>query len=150
MEELSLPVLSPSLPYRNTNVVALCQTLERHGWEVRNIDIDLIAERAIVEIHRFDGRWVHLSGKTHESVSIERWHRTPTVYRYRGGPQCDGFNDQFLGRSRPEGLRTGLRSLCKYIADNPAPGFSALDMHDVRRLFANVMQDSKPLTVIPT
>ena len=126
------------------NVIALRQTLQRHGWDIRTVEIDLIAERAIVEIHRFDGRWVYLAGKAQGSVNLERWHRTPTVYRYRGGPQCDWFDDQFLGRSRPEGLRTGLRSLCKYIADNPAPGFPALDMQDVRRLFANVMQGDKP------
>ena len=121
------------------NVIALRQTLQLHGWDIRTVEIDLIAGRAIVEIHRFDGRWIYLAGSPEGSVNLERWHRTPTVYRYRGGPECDGFNDQFLGRSRPEGLRSGLRSLCNYIADNPSPGFPALDMHEVRRLFATVM-----------
>ena len=130
-------ILAPQ--QKHAHIMALRQTLECHGWDIRTVEIDLIANRAIVEIHRFDGRWIHLAGSPDRPVNLERWHRTPTVYRYRGGPQCDGFNDQFLGRTRPEGLRSGLRSLCTYLADNPAPGFPALDTHEVRRLFATVL-----------
>jgi hypothetical protein len=128
--------LQPENPDSST---LLAKVLERHGWEVRSIDIDLVAGRATVEIHRFDGRWVYLAGSSEGSVNLERWARTRTVSRYRGGPECDSFKDQFLGRSRPEGLRSGLRALCNYIADNPAPGFPALGAADVRRLMAPLL-----------
>ena len=119
---------------------ALACGLERHGWSVRNVDIDLVAGRAVVELHRFDGRWVYLDARTDGSTCVERWQRRATVTRYRGGPQCDSFEDQFLGRSRAEGPRAGLRTLCNYLADNPMPGFPALTASDARNLFRPVLQ----------
>lgn len=40
--------LQPENPDSST---LLAKVLERHGWEVRSIDIDLVAGRATVEIH---------------------------------------------------------------------------------------------------
>ena len=115
--------------------VSLAKGLERHGWDLRNLDIDLVAGRAVVELHRFDGRWVYLDARVDGSTSIERWQRRQVVTRYRGGPECDGFEDQFLGRTKAEGPRSGLRVLCNYLADNPMPGFPQLSAVDARGLF---------------
>lgn len=138
MPGASLCPMQPETSVHNPAGVLAAQ-LERHGWEVRSVDIDMIAGRAVVEIHRFDGRWLYLACNDGGSVNLERWQREAVVTRYRGGPECDSFKDQFLGRSRPEGLRAGLRMLCNYIADNPAPGFPAIGTHDVRRLVAPLM-----------
>lgn len=122
-----------------TDLKALAAVLHLAGWEVRNVDLDLVAGRAVVELHRYDGRWVYLSADDLGRASIERWHRNAVVTRYQGGPQCDGFEDLFLGRTRCEGARSALRSLCSYVADNPAPGFRTLAAPDVRRALAPLM-----------
>ena len=118
---------------------ALAYGLHVAGWEVRAIDVDLVAGRLVVELHRYDGRWVYLAARADGGASIERWHRRTVVTRYRGGPECDGFEDQFLGRSRACGIRSGLRSLSNYIADNPCPGRPVLTVSDVRALIAPLL-----------
>ena len=120
-------------------VKALQAGLHLAGWEVRNLDIDLVAGRLVVELHRYDGRWVYLAGRADGGAQLERWERRAVVRRYRGGPECDGFEDQFLGRVRTEGIRSGLRSLSTYIADNPCPGRAQLTAPDVRALLAPVL-----------
>ena len=118
---------------------ALAVGLHLVGWEVRQVDVDLVAGRLVVELHRYDGRWVYLAAHANGSTTIERWHRRAVVTRYRGGPECDGFEDQCLGRTRCEGPRAGLRSLSNYIADNPCPGRAQLTASDVRALIAPVL-----------
>ena len=135
----ALAIRGPSAPSVGDATRALACGLQRIGWEIREVDIDTVAGRAVVRLHRFDGRWLHLAADDIGRASLERWQRDAIVYRYRGGPQCDGHEDRFLGRSRHEGLRSGLRSLCTYIADNPAPGFPSLTSADVRRLVAPLL-----------
>ncbi len=133
MEALALP---------SAGLVALARGLQRCGWEIREADFDLIAGRATLRIHRFDGRWLHLSADPWGRVSIERWHREEIVTRtYNGsGVQTDTHRDQFLGRTRyQDGPRAALRGLCTYLADNPAPGFPALAAADARNLFRPLM-----------
>jgi hypothetical protein len=113
-------------------ITVLAATLALTGWEVRTVDLDLVAGRAVVEIHRYDGRWLWLNADGFGRASVERWHRRAIVTRYRGGPQCDSSEDDFLGRTRCEGPRAALRHLCGYIADNPAPGFRSLPASDIR------------------
>lgn len=119
---------------------ALVSGLERCGWEIREIDLDLVAGRAIVRVHRFDGRWLRLSA-TESGAVLERWHRDEVVERtYNGGGvQIDTHRDRFLGRTRAEGPRSALRALCTYLADNPAPGFPALAPPEARALFRPLM-----------
>lgn len=121
------------------NAKTLGATLARLGWEARDVEIDLVSGRVVVELHRFDGRWLRLAADDLGRASIERWHRNATIARYRGGPQYDSFEDQFLGRDRCEGARSALRRLCAYVADNPSPGFVALPAADVRATFAPLM-----------
>lgn len=115
--------------------------LQRCGWEIREFDLDLVAGRAIVRVHRFDGRWLRLSA-TDSGAVIDRWQRDAVVERtYNGsGVQIDTHRDRFLGRTRyTDGPRSALRGLCAYIADNPNPGFPALAPPDVRGLFRPLM-----------
>lgn len=114
-------------------------TLARAGWEIRTIDLDLVAGRAVLEIHRADGRWLYLAADSLGRASVERWHREAVVTRYRGGPQCDSHRDQFLGRTRFEGPRAALRHLSRYVADNPAPGWAGIEVGDVRGVLAPLM-----------
>lgn len=120
----------------------LAQGFERAGWDLREMDVDLVAGRLVVRLHRFDGRWLYLSARTDGGATLERWHRMAVVKRAFGAPngvQFDAFDDQFLGRSHTEGIRSGLRSLSNYIADNPCPGRQALSVSTVRALLAPVL-----------
>lgn len=125
--------MSPAVARR---MGALGATLRRVGWEVRELDLDLHAGRLTVEAHRDDGRWLRLTADPLGRVHLERWHRRIVL---RGVPQSPHVDDQFLGRQRCEGSRSGLRRLCGYVAANPAPGREALPAPAVRRALAPVM-----------
>lgn len=47
--------------------------------------------------------------------------------------------DRFIGRTRSEGVRSGLRSLATYIADNPREGFPGIGVGEVRGFFREVI-----------
>lgn len=121
----------------------LAAVLRLAGWEVRNLDLDLVAGRATVELHRDDGRWVLLSADALGRASIERNQRTVSLGRHSSArgriPLSPQVADTFLGRQRFEGPRAALRSLCAYVADNPAPGKRMLSASEVRAAFAPLM-----------
>lgn len=139
----ALAVRGPAAPARTDAVRALVHGFERASWDLREVDVDLIAGRLVVRLHRFDGRWLHLSARADGGATLERWDRRAIVYRYRG-LQHDGFEDVFLGRSRAEGIRSGLRALSAYIADNPCPGRPALSAGEVRALLAPMLSVEVP------
>lgn len=133
-----MEALVPARP----GLVALARGLQRCGWEIREADIDLIAGRVTLRLHRFDGRWLRLSATDSGTATIERWHRDDVVERaYNGsGVQIDAHRDQFLGRTRyQDGPRAALRGLCTYLAENPAPGLPSLVVADVKNLFRPLM-----------
>lgn len=135
----------PSAPTRTDTLRALQAGFERAGWDLREVDVDLVTGRMVVRIHRFDGRWLYLAARADGGATLERWHRTATVKRAFGAPngaQFDTFDDQFLGRSRAEGIRSGLRSLSTYIAENPCPGRPALTVPEVRGLLSVLLEPS--------
>jgi hypothetical protein len=130
------PAPTPSVP----GLRSMEAILSLIGWRVQNAEIDLVAGRVVVELHRYDGRWAHLVVDSLGRATIERWQRVSVVTRWgRKGPECDGFRDDFLGRSRCEGPRDGLRVLARYVADNPSPGFEALPVSGIRDAFRSVM-----------
>lgn len=143
-EALSDPA-TPTAPHPPA-MIQLAAGLQAAGFEIREMDLDLVAGRAVVRVHRFDGRWLYLVA-TAGGASIERWHRDAVVTRYRGGPECDGHRDQFLGRTRYEGARSALRALTTYLSDNPAPGFPRIEAAQVRALFAPLMQADERVVV---
>src|SRR5690606_27333873 len=126
----------------------LAATLRLAGWEARTIDLDFVAGRATVELHRDDGRWVLLSVDALGRAQIERHHRSITLGRHSSSrgkiPLSPQIADVFLGRQRYEGPRAAMRALCSYVADNPAPGKQALTVKSVRALFAPLM--AKPFS----
>lgn len=136
---MSLAIQLRSAPPARDDLRALAVVLARGGWEIRDLDLDLVAGRAMIELHRADGRWLYLSADSLGRASVERWHRAAVVTRYRGGPECDGHRDQFLGRTRFEGPRAALRHLSRYVADNPAPGRAGIEVGDVRGALAPLM-----------
>lgn len=102
-------------------------TFERIGWEIRSVDIDLSTGKAVARLFRFDGRWLYLSADASGRAVIERWQREKVVEC--GSPS---IRDRFLGRTSCAGARSALRSLCDYVAENPAPGLDALPVGSVR------------------
>lgn len=133
-----MEALVPARP----GLVALARELQRCGWEIREADLDLVAGRATLRLHRFDGRWLRLSGTDSGTAAIERWHREDVIERtYNGsGVQIGAHRDQFLGRTRYQGgPRAALRGLCTYLAENPAPGFPSLAASEARNLFRPLM-----------
>lgn len=103
--------------------------LEQIGWEIREVSIDLAAGRAVVRLHRHDGRHLYVAADASGKATVERWQRetTPT-----GSIRSDVVSDRFLGRSPCFGARSALRTMCDYIAENPAPGCAALPASTVR------------------
>lgn len=112
----------------------VARTLARSGWELRNLDADLVAGRLVVELHRIDGRWLYLTVDPLGRASVERWHRDPVIRRCFGsGPEFDAHEDRFLGRLRGAPVEM-LRAACGYVEDNPAPGWAQLPSGDLLRL----------------
>lgn len=121
-------------------IKALAFGLERIGWEARDVDIDLVAGRVVVELMRSDGRLVRLTA-TEDYAVLERFHRRWREPANARRPQLgDGLGYEFLGRIQAEGPRSGLRALCSYVADNPAPGLAALPPSEVRHLLRPLMR----------
>lgn len=110
--------------------------LEEIGWECRELDLNLHSGYARVTLHRHDGRWICLFADGIGRVTLERNHRR---FAWRNPNRQDGalIVDEFLGRQRCEGVRSGLRTVTNYLADNPAPGFAALPAAQIRRALAS-------------
>ncbi len=48
---------------------------EQIGWEIREVSIDMAAGRAVVRLHRQDGRWLYVAADASGKATIERWQR---------------------------------------------------------------------------
>lgn len=116
---------------------ALVRTLERAGWQLLAVDIDMTRETARIELRRgelfvtFDAR----NGKA--STTRER----QEIRTYKAGRKGDIYRAErvhmhFIGRARHEGARSGLRWLTNYIADNSATPLTA---GEVRLMLAPLM-----------
>jgi hypothetical protein len=102
-------------------VVALERTLERAGWQILAVDIDMSSETARIELRRgelfvtFDAR----NGKA--STTRER----QEIRTYKAGRKGDIYRAErvhmhFIGRARHDNARDGLSWLAGYLADNSA------------------------------
>jgi len=112
----------------------LAMILASAGWEIRELTIDIAAQHAVVRLHRWDGRWLYVDYSPRGAV-IERWHtrnkhgktkeRKPIPWTFA--------EDEFLGRVKCPEVRSALRAMCNYVADNPLPGLPQLQSSQIRK-----------------
>jgi hypothetical protein len=107
--------------------------LERIGWQLLAVDIDLDAETARIEMRR--GALCVTFDAQHGRASITRdliERETVRVGRRGDSFRAERIKTCFLGRERGLGLRSGLRALSHYVADNAAV---AITHEQARNLF---------------
>lgn len=104
-------------------VVPAASGLARIGWELRVVEVDLVARRVDVQAHHESGRWVHLRIEDRGAI-LERWQReTPLARPQGGGPSCNQVVDTFLGRVHVStGARSAMRALADYMSDHAHVG----------------------------
>jgi len=106
----------------------LVHTLERLGWSLTSAEVDLVTNTARIELRRVDGLLVTLDARN-GTVSITRERVRVEVKRMgRDRYRAEVLRTDFLGRTRHEGIRSGLRALANYVEDNAttaAPRFTA-------------------------
>ncbi len=116
--ECGVMTLPPALPAKlPAAIAALQRTLERGGWTVETIDLDLHRDTARAEFRRGDGRRITFDARN-GSACIVREH-----------------GSQFLGRTRvPFGARPALKLLCNYLADNGTAPMLASEVRNAMRI----------------
>lgn len=133
--------LAPVIP---SILVAL---LEQIGWEIRTVERDVIPGLAVLELHRADGRWLHVATDRLGRASIERWQRETSMScgndGRRGAPR-DVVNDRFLGRTKTADSAALILAMADYIAANPAPGRAALSSSSTRAAMQLLIGESPP------
>lgn len=98
--------------------------LELAGWRLAAVEIDTVANTGRVELVSFAGRVVTLDVR-HGKGTVTREQRevrTTTVGRRGDRAPVVRIVHTFLGRSRVDGVRSGLRVVANYIEDNAPDG----------------------------
>lgn len=117
---------------------SLAKGLQSLGWELRAVDVDLDAESCRIEIA--SGNRLVTFDARNGSASITREivdHEQVVVGRRGDRMPVNRIRMRLLGRTRCQGLRSGLRELSHYVADNS----SALITHSAARdLFLPLLQ----------
>ena len=112
---------------------ALACVLERAGWELLALEINMTTGRARIELvgaHKYVTFDADPIGRA--SLTIEnRLKETVAVGRRGDRARVERTKMEFVHRERFEGTRSGLRGLCYYLADN-APYAGFLTRGDVR------------------
>ncbi len=119
---------------------ALVHSLERIGWSVVAFEICPIEWRARVELRSADGLLVTLDsdGLGRTTLTRERVYREVASVGRRGDRALvERVRSSFLGRDRCSGVRSGLRALAHYVADNAPTG--RLPASDVRAMIAPLL-----------
>ena len=129
--------------------VLVSRALRAWGWEVRAVDIDLIEGRWRVELLRNDGVLVTLDANEQlkrGSITRERTHiRRVCVgaggcVSRSGGMPVERLTTEMIGRTPVAGVRSGLKALSHYVADNAAV---PLDRLSARNTFRMLIQDAE-------
>lgn len=101
----------------------LAARLARIGWEIASVEVDLCAETARVELRAGD-RLVTFDARNGRATITREAIRHETAVTGRRGDRymAERIKVEFIGRSRYQNARDGLRALSFYVADNsPAP-----------------------------
>ena len=131
---------------RSASLEALQRLLDRAGWQIEHLDLDLTGQlpKADIKLKRWDGRWILARSDSLGRAYIETFQRvislgmsSSTKGRQPLSPQV---HDTFTGRQRFHGARAMLRSMTTYLADNSRPDVA---LKEVRQGWAAVM--SEPL-----
>jgi hypothetical protein len=99
----------------------LSASLGRLGWECTQADVDLVAGTARVCFRSYTGRLVTLDADGLGRVTVTREQReAETVLVGRRGDRMpvERLTTRFLGRNRCHGIRSGMRAVAHYLADN--------------------------------
>ena len=119
-----------------TNAAA---ALDRMGYRLLAVEIDVDAGRARIEVRRHDGYTLTLDVR-HSAGTITREilrREIVTVGRSGDRFRADRLSMQFLGRTRvTDGVRAALRAFADTISDN-ATTASSLDARDAIGMLAN-------------
>ena len=110
-----------SLTIADQRARVLSASLGRLGWECVQADIDLAANTARVCFKSCTGRLVTLDADGLGRVTVTREQmETQTVLVGRRGDRMpvERLATRFLGRARCLGIRSGMRDVAHYLADN--------------------------------
>lgn len=118
---------------------SIVRGLELAGWTLVSMEVDAIANTGRVEVVSFDGRVVTLDvrGGKGTVTREQRTYRTETVGRRGDRMPVERVGHSFLGRTAVAGVRSGLRMVADYIADNAPAG--ALPRSSARALLAPLL-----------
>ena len=119
----TVPVASLTIADQRARV--LSASLGRLGWECVQADIDLAANTARVCFKSYAGRLVTLDADGLGRVTVTREQmETQTVLVGRRGDRMpvERLATRFLGRARCLGIRSGMRDVAHYLADNAGVG----------------------------
>lgn len=126
-------ISTTQLPHMTTAVAIL----ERAGWTIVGADLDLVRETLRLELRR-DDMLVTFDARHGRATTTRERVRSQVVVVGRRGDKCpvERLRTEFVGRQQHEGIRSGLRWLTSYIAENSV---RALPVADVRRAFAPIL-----------
>lgn len=112
----------------------LVSVMERAGWEIDFVDLDLsgVAPTVDIRVRRFDGLWFRAHVDHVGRATVERFHRKITIglssHQKGTVPRGQQIEDTFIGRARYEGPRSMLRGMCSYLSCNALRHVSVSDM----------------------
>lgn len=123
----------------------LLRTMDRAGWSLDWVDIDLTGTAPKVEIRatRHDGLWVRAYIDHLGRATIERFQRERSLGVQRNKkagarmPMAPMIDDHFMGRQKYEGGRSMMRGLCAYLTDN---ALHQVELADIRSAWGALMQ----------
>lgn len=119
----------------------LAVTLERAGWTILNLEMNLSAGVAKIDLRGFNNRLVtfYADGHNRASLTVDiAGCETVAVGRRGDRARVERLTTALLSRQRFEGARSGLRGLCNYLADN-APISGRLTTGDIRKAIVSLM-----------
>lgn len=122
---------------------ALLRTMDRSGWVLDWVDLDLTGSAPKLEIRatRYDGLWVRAYVDQLGRATLERFQRERGIGMAKNQkgrrPMVPLIDDHFMGRQRYEGGRSMMRGLCAYLTDN---ALHQVALADMRAAWAALMQ----------